>query len=110
MRAAVYGGPRVIDVREIPVPALGPDDVLIEIDFCGICGTDLHFGLDGWGAPGEVGGHEYAGRIAAVGSAVAGWAVGDTVVAGPSPCGDCRTAGPGAPRCAASTASRSATR
>ncbi len=89
MRAAVYGGPRVIDVREIPVPSLGPDDVLIEIDYCGICGTDLHFGLDGWGTPGEVGGHEYAGRIAALGSGVADWAVGDAVVAGPSPCGEC---------------------
>jgi (R,R)-butanediol dehydrogenase/meso-butanediol dehydrogenase/diacetyl reductase len=90
MRAAVYQARRMIEVQEIPVPDLAPDDVLVEIDYCGVCGSDLHFVIEGWSAPGRVHGHEWSGRIAAVGSGVDGWQVGDRVVGGPSPCGECR--------------------
>jgi len=90
MRAAVYRAPRLLAVEERRVPTIGPKDVLIEVSHCGICGTDLHFVLEGMGRPGSVGGHEYSGRIVAHGSEVAGWALGDAVVGGPRPgCGSC---------------------
>jgi threonine dehydrogenase-like Zn-dependent dehydrogenase len=90
MRAAVYRGQRDVAVEERPVPVLGPHDVLLEVSHCGVCGSDLHFVLDGWGRPGSIEGHEYSGRVAAVGDAVTKWAVGDEVVGGPSPrCGTC---------------------
>ena len=38
--------------RSSPVPALGPDEVLVEVGWCGICGTDLHLALEGYGRPG----------------------------------------------------------
>ncbi len=90
MRAAVYRARREIAVEERPVPEPGPDEVLIEVSHCGICGTDLHMVLEGMGRPDSVGGHEYAGRIAAVGSQVHDWRPGDAVVGGPRPaCGRC---------------------
>jgi 2-desacetyl-2-hydroxyethyl bacteriochlorophyllide A dehydrogenase len=90
MRVAVYRGPQQVDIEERPVPAVGPHDVLLEVSHCGICGSDIHFVLEGWGRPGSIEGHEYAGRVVAVGDAVTEWRVGDDVVGGPSPrCGKC---------------------
>ena len=91
MPAAVYRGPRRLEVEERPVPRPGPGEVLVEVSHCGVCGSDLHFVLDGWGRPGSVGGHEYAGRVVGTGGGVNGWEVGDAVVGGPRPaCGRCR--------------------
>ena len=89
MRAAVYEGPRRIEVREIPTPSLGPDELLVEIDYCGVCGSDLHFVIEGWSAPGRVHGHEWSGRVVAIGADVDDWVIGDRVVGGPTPCGEC---------------------
>lgn len=90
MRAAVYEAPGRIHVEERGVPLPGRDEVLIAVEHCGICGTDLHLFLDGLGRPGTIGGHEYAGTIAAVGSEILDWAPGDRVVAGPrASCGTC---------------------
>jgi 2-desacetyl-2-hydroxyethyl bacteriochlorophyllide A dehydrogenase len=90
MPAAVYRGPRRLEVEERPVPRPGPADVLVEVSHCGVCGSDLHFVLEGWGRPGSVGGHEYAGRVVDTGAEVTGWRVGDAVVGGPRPaCGRC---------------------
>jgi (R,R)-butanediol dehydrogenase/meso-butanediol dehydrogenase/diacetyl reductase len=90
MAAAVLAGPGRISVEEVDVPPVGDGDVLVEIDLCGICGSDLHMVLDGWGAPGSWQGHEWIGRVAAVGAAVDRWRVGDTVVGGPMVrCGRC---------------------
>ena len=91
MPVAVYRSPGVVEVEERPVPTPGPDQVLVEVDHCGICGSDIHLLFDGWGPPGLVAGHEFSGRIAAVGNGVKGWAPGDPIVAGTSPrCGHCR--------------------
>ena len=91
MKAAVIDGPGRLEVRDIPVPALGPTDVLVEVDRCGVCGTDLHLVLEGWGQPGTVPGHEWTGVVAAVGDGVSRWRPGDAVVGGPAPrCGTCR--------------------
>jgi len=90
MQAAVFQGPKRVEIEERPVPELGPHDVLLEVSHCGVCGSDLHFVLDGWAKPGSIEGHEYSGRVAAVGEAVTRWAPGDLVVGGPSTrCGSC---------------------
>lgn len=91
MAVAVYRGPGEIALEQRPVPGPGPSQVLVEVDHCGVCGSDIHLMVEGWGKPGLVGGHEFSGTIVAVGTDVAGWALGDQVVAGPSPrCGKCR--------------------
>ena len=98
MNAAVIEGPGRLDVRDIPVPELGANDVLVEVDRCGVCGTDLHLVLEGWGRPGSVPGHEWTGVVAAVGDGVSRWKVGDAVVGGPVPrCGTCRHCTAGRP-------------
>ena len=90
MRAAVYRGPRDVVVEQRPVPELGPNDVLLEVSHCGVCGSDLHMFVDGWGAPNSIGGHEYSGRVVAVGEAVTAWSTRDAVVGGPAQrCGEC---------------------
>jgi (R,R)-butanediol dehydrogenase/meso-butanediol dehydrogenase/diacetyl reductase len=98
MPAAVYRGRRRLEVEERPVPRPGPGEVLVEVSHCGVCGSDLHFVLDGWGRPGSVGGHEWAGRVVDVSADVTGWEVGDAVVGGPRPsCGSCRACAVGRP-------------
>ena len=91
MLAAVYTGGGALDVRELPVPELGPDEALVEISHCGICGTDLHLVLEQYARPGSVLGHEWAGTIAARGVDAQGWEIGARVVLDPTPgCGRCR--------------------
>ncbi len=90
MPAAVFKGAGQIEVEQVPVPAVGPADVLVAIELCGICGSDLHMVLEGWGVPGSWHGHEWIGTVAAVGDGVTRWQPGDVVVGGPSPkCGTC---------------------
>jgi len=72
-------GPFTIDRREP-----GPHDVLIDIRYCGVCHSDIHQVRDEWGdaAFPMVPGHEIAGTVSRVGSAVTHWKVGDTVGVG----------------------------
>ena len=99
MAAAVYQSPGVVTVEDRPVPRPGPDQVVVRVHSCGICGSDIHQLRDGWGfTPGRVAGHEWSGSIAAVGDSVTGWSVGEFVVGGPSPrCGSCRRCREGKP-------------
>lgn len=98
MRAAVLHGVRDLRVEERPIPRPGPGEVLVEVSHCGVCGTDLHMVVEGWGRPGSIGGHEWSGHVAAVGDGVERFAVGDAVVGGPSPtCGTCRSCAQGRP-------------
>ena len=85
MRALVKLKPEPgLSMSEEPIPSIGPDDVLVKVHKTGICGTDLHiFNWDEWAqmtipTPMTIG-HEYAGEIAAVGSAVRRLAVGQRV-------------------------------
>ena len=91
MRAAVLHGRLDLTIEERPVPTIGPRDVLLEVSHCGVCGTDLHYVLEGWGNPSEtIEGHEFSARVVATGEAVERWSPGDEVVGGPSPrCGKC---------------------
>ena len=99
MPAAVYEGNGVVEVHEIPVPELHAEGAIVEVSHCGICGTDLHFVLEGMGRKGAVFGHEWAGTLVALGpGARTELAVGATVVAVDRPgCGDCRACRSGRP-------------
>lgn len=90
MRAAVYRAPDDVRTETIPVPEIGSGEVLVRIDTCGICGTDLKKIHTGSHSAPRVFGHEMAGTIAAVGEGVRGFAVGDRVMAFHHiPCGEC---------------------
>jgi L-iditol 2-dehydrogenase len=90
MRAAVYTGNGQVAVQQIPVPELGPGEILIRVETCGICHTDLKkIEYDLLPAP-RVYGHETAGVVAAVGQGVSKFKTGDRVIAFHHiPCRDC---------------------
>ncbi len=94
MKRAIFNRPgERLAIEDRPVPDPGPGEVLIKVERCGICGSDLkmtdpagpvHF------AEGSAPGHEYAGTIAAIGKGVEGWKTGDRVTAFPvGGCGHC---------------------
>ncbi|MDQ1521812.1 MAG: (R,R)-butanediol dehydrogenase / meso-butanediol dehydrogenase / diacetyl reductase [Actinomycetota bacterium] len=90
MQAAVFQGLRAVTVEDVPVPQAGPGEVVLEVSHCGICGSDLHFLLEWGGKQGAIEGHEYSGRIAAIGDGVTGWQIGEAVIDGPTGrCGRC---------------------
>jgi (R,R)-butanediol dehydrogenase / meso-butanediol dehydrogenase / diacetyl reductase len=98
MAAAVYHGPGQLAVERRDVPRPGPGELLVEVAHCGVCGSDLHMVIEGLGAPGYVGGHEFAGTVVAVGADTSGWAVGDRVIGGPwTGCGQCPACREGRP-------------
>jgi len=80
MRAAVYSGNSRIGVESIPVPSIGPGEILIEVHACGICHTDLKKIEHNLLAPPRVYGHETAGMVAAVGEGVDQFRPGDRVL------------------------------
>ena len=97
MPAAVYRRPGEMDVTEVPLPELGPDDALVEVAYCGVCGTDLHMVLDGWGAPDTIFGHEWSGRVVAAGAGARVDEGASVVGRGWVECGRCRSCRAGQP-------------
>ena len=99
MDAAVYLGDGVVEVQEIPSPQLHDEGAIVEVSHCGICGTDLHFVLEGMGRKGSVFGHEWSGTVVALGAAAATTvAIGTQVVAADrAGCGRCRACLAGRP-------------
>jgi L-iditol 2-dehydrogenase len=90
MQAAVYRGVNDVRIESVPVPAIGPGEVLIQVHACGICGTDLKKIHTGSHSAPRIFGHETVGTIAAVGAGVGAFAVGDRVaVFHHIPCGAC---------------------
>ena len=90
MRAAVYRGVNDVRVETVPVPEIGPGEVLVKIHTCGICGTDLKKIHTGSHSAPRVFGHEMAGTVVAIGDGVTGYGVGDRVMAYHHiPCGEC---------------------
>jgi L-iditol 2-dehydrogenase len=90
MRAVVYRGINDMRVESVPVPHIGPGELLVKIATCGICGTDLkkiHFGSHS--AP-RIFGHEMSGVVVSVGKGVTGFEAGERVVVHHHvPCGEC---------------------
>ncbi|RJS76077.1 hypothetical protein CW712_02680 [Candidatus Bathyarchaeota archaeon] len=84
-------GPGNVELRDIEVPKINPNEVLVEIKFTGICGTDLHIYHDSaFYTPPVVLGHEYSGVIVQKGKKVAGFDIGDRVTSPATiPCGSC---------------------
>jgi L-iditol 2-dehydrogenase len=90
MHAAVYYGVNDVRIESVPVPAVGPGEVLIQVHSCGICGTDLKKIHTGSHSAPRIFGHETVGTIAAVGPGTESFAVGDRVVVFHHiPCGTC---------------------
>ncbi len=90
MRAAVYRGRGRVLVEPVETPRIGPGELLVRVEACGICHTDLKKIEHGLLSPPRIFGHETAGVVVAVGEGAAGFAVGDRVVAFHHiPCLDC---------------------
>ena len=105
MKAARYYGQGDIRIDDIPEPTPGPGQVQIAVDWCGICGSDLHEFLEspifippkgsphpltGAELPAVVMGHEFAGVVSGVGAGVTGVSEGDRVAVEPYyVCGEC---------------------
>jgi L-iditol 2-dehydrogenase len=81
MKALVLEAYHHIVYRDVPEPPVGPEDVLIQVKACGICGSDVH-GIDGSTGrriPPLIMGYEASGIIAGIGAGVAGWQPGERV-------------------------------
>jgi L-iditol 2-dehydrogenase len=79
MRAVVYRGANDLRVETIPVPRIGPEELLVRVAVCGVCPTDIKKIQYGTVPPPRIFGHETAGIIARAGSRVKRFAVGDRV-------------------------------
>jgi len=81
MKAMLLSDYKQLEITQLPEPDIGPDEVLVRVKACGICGSDIH-GFDGSSGrriPPLVMGHEASGVVAQVGSNVADLAEGDRV-------------------------------
>jgi (R,R)-butanediol dehydrogenase / meso-butanediol dehydrogenase / diacetyl reductase len=90
---AVVCVPGGTEVADVPDPVAGPGEVVIEVEACGLCGSDVHAIEHGLTQPGQILGHEFGGRIAELGPGVTGWQAGQAVAVNPlgacQACGDC---------------------
>jgi L-iditol 2-dehydrogenase len=90
MSAAVYRGLNDVRLETIPVPKIGPGELLVRVHTCGICGTDLKKISTGSHSAPRIFGHETSGVVVDVGQGVTDFAIGDRVVAFHHiPCGKC---------------------
>jgi L-iditol 2-dehydrogenase len=80
MRAAVYRGMNDVRLETVPVPAIGPGELLLKVHTCGVCGTDLKKIATGSHSAPRIFGHETSGVVAAVGAGVHIFQPGDRVV------------------------------
>ena len=81
MKALVNTAPYVVELQDWPIPDCGPDDVLIRVRACAICGSDIkgYTGKTGRRQPPIIMGHEASGVVEAVGASVDGFGRGDRV-------------------------------
>lgn len=92
MKAMMLSEYKKLDVIEMPRPEVGPKDILIAVQACGICGSDIHGydGSTGRRIPPLVMGHEASGIVEEIGSQVTQYAVGDRLTFDSTvSCGDC---------------------
>jgi L-iditol 2-dehydrogenase len=90
VRAAVYRGQNDLRVEEVPLPVAGAGEMLVRVDACGVCPTDIKKIQKGLLPPPRIFGHEIAGSVAGVGAGVTRYREGDRVVVHHHvPCGAC---------------------
>lgn len=79
MKAAVFKEKNRLEVEEVPDPKPGDDEIVMKVNYCAICGSDLHRYAYGMMKPGTIMGHEYSGVVTEVGKNVTGLKAGDRV-------------------------------
>src|SRR5207244_8048700 len=90
MRAIVYRGPNDLRLETVPVPRIGPSELLVKVAVCGVCPTDIKKIQYGTVPPPRIFGHETAGTISQVGARLKGFRVGERVALHHHvPCLDC---------------------
>ncbi|KAF5350786.1 hypothetical protein D9758_010330 [Tetrapyrgos nigripes] len=93
MQAVCYSAPNTFEIKSVPVPEVGEDEILVKVSFCGICGSDRHVIEGNLGPQSQwpiTPGHEIVGRVARTGRGVKGFLEGDRVVVDPlSRCDQC---------------------
>ena len=92
LKTAVVVKPHQVEIREVEIPKIKPNEVLIKVKTAGVCGSDLHLfhGTHAFRKPPAVLGHEIAGEIVEVGAEVTKFRVGDRVTVEPHiGCGTC---------------------
>ncbi len=98
MKSLLLSAYNHLEIADLPLPSIGPDEVLVRVEACGICGSDVH-GYDGSSGrriPPIVMGHEASGTIAAIGADVRGYAEDDRVTFDSTVyCGMCEFCGRG---------------
>jgi L-iditol 2-dehydrogenase len=80
----LYRAARAAEIQDVPIPSPGPDEVLLKVSHCGVCGSDLHVFLNHRGSEGFperfTFGHEFSGTVENTGPGVSQWQAGDRVV------------------------------
>jgi len=102
MLTAVWYGPNDMRLEEKPVPEDVPGSLLVKVEACAVCGSDLRILGDGNPriTPPRILGHEISGEVVEVGEGVSGFSVGDRVATGADvPCGECVHCKSGRPNC-----------
>lgn len=88
MKSAVFYGKHDLRLEEYEMPVVGPEDVLIQVKACGVCGTDVHIYEGDKGAaevtPPTILGHEFSGLVVRTGKAVSNCREGDRVCIDPT--------------------------
>jgi (R,R)-butanediol dehydrogenase / meso-butanediol dehydrogenase / diacetyl reductase len=98
VRAGLIIGKERFELAEVPEPVPGERQVVVDVQRCGICGSDVHAYVEGWRYAPGVCGHEWVGLVSATGPGVVAVGEGDRVAAGMAPgcggCADCRAGRP----------------
>jgi L-iditol 2-dehydrogenase len=92
MKAGFLVGPQTIELRDVPDPVVPDDGIILKVESCGVCGSDLRRWREGppAGVEGIVQGHEVSGTVIEVGKDVVDYAVGDKLAVAPDiHCGKC---------------------
>ena len=94
MKAAIYYGPGNVQIENREIPKAGDDELVVKIDYCGICGSDIEAFHFHTGNPSHILGHENVGTVHEIGKNVKGFEVGDRLLCGPPSYCEC-----GCPAC-----------